>query len=127
MEFLGVGDAAVEALAAEDAEFNFGPAFIQQPQLTAVFGCVMNFQFVDESAGFLGREGGVQRGPFVGVEIVLNEHDLFRVEGHDIDQMTDGVGVIEGGALVRHEALSRRPSNSANSMKMLAVPLRAYS
>ena len=105
-KFVAVWDAAVEALATQDSQFDLGPAFIEQPQPTALFGGVMDFQFVDQAASFFGGEGRVQRSGFVSVEVVLDEHDLFRVGVHHLDQMRNGVGVVDHSALVCHERCS---------------------
>ena len=61
-----------EALAGQHAEFAFSHV-----QPTAVLGRIVPFEPpLDEAAGLLGREGFIERGRLVGVEIVLHEHDL---------------------------------------------------
>ena len=47
-----VGEAAVETLALHDTEFNFSHV-----QPTAMFGRVVEFQFLAQSSRFVGREG----------------------------------------------------------------------
>ena len=54
-EGLLVGDAAVETLGGEDAEFGF-----RQIEPTAVLGRVVPFEALDQPSGFGGREGLVE-------------------------------------------------------------------
>ena len=56
-EGLFVGDAAVETLRGEDAEFGFG-----QIEPAAVLGRVVPFEALDQPSGFGGRKGLVERG-----------------------------------------------------------------
>ena len=66
-----VGDAAVQTLGRENAELGFG-----QVEPAAVLGRVMPFEALDEPTGL---RGFVERGWFVGVEIVLHQNDLCSV------------------------------------------------
>jgi len=100
-EFVSIRDSAVETLASKDSQFD-----LRHVQPTSVFRCVVNFEFVDQAAGFFGREGRVERRRFVSVEVVLNEHDFLRVGVHHVNQMAYGVGVVDCGALVRHEGFA---------------------
>jgi len=73
-EDLLVGDAAIQTLRREHAEFGFGHI-----EPAAVLGRVVPFEALDEPACLGGGEGFVERGGLVGVEIVLHQHDLRRV------------------------------------------------
>jgi hypothetical protein len=65
-----VGDAAVEALLGQDAEFGFG-----EIKPTAALGGVASFETLDQAACFGGPERFAKRGLAVDVEIILDEHD----------------------------------------------------
>ena len=54
-EGLFVGDAAIEALGRQDAEFGLG-----QIEPTAVFWSVVPFEALDQAPGFDGRKGFVE-------------------------------------------------------------------
>ena len=73
-EDLLVGDAAIQTLGRENAEFGF-----RHVEPAAVFGRVMPFEALDEPARLGGGESLVERGRFMGVEIVLHQHDFRRV------------------------------------------------
>ena len=66
LEDLFVGDAAVETLGGEDAEFGLGEV---EPR--AMLWGVVPFEALDEPSGFGGREGLVERRLAVDVEVVL--------------------------------------------------------
>ena len=65
-----VGDAAIETLRGEDAEFGFG-----QVEPGAVFGRVAPFEAFDQAPGLGGGIGLVKRCGGVSVEIILDEND----------------------------------------------------
>ncbi len=67
-------DAAIQTLRREHAEFGFGHI-----EPTAVLGSVMPFEALDEPPRFDGGKSFIKRGGLVGVEIVLDQHDLCRV------------------------------------------------
>jgi hypothetical protein len=67
---LRVGNAAVEALRGQGAEFGFG-----EIKPTAVLGGVVPFETLDQTASLDGRERFVKRGLAVDVAIILDEHD----------------------------------------------------
>ena len=62
-----IGHAPVKTLIGKNGKFGFG-----QIEPTAVLGRVMPFETLHKPPGFGGREGFVERGLDVGVEIVLN-------------------------------------------------------
>ena len=66
-EDLLVGDAAIQTLRREHAEFGFGHI-----EPTAVLGRVVPFETLGEPARLGGWKGFVERGGLVGVEIVLH-------------------------------------------------------
>ena len=92
---LFVGDAPVETLRGEDAEFGFG-----QVQPGAVFRRVMPFEAFDQTPGLGGGKGFVERRGGVGVKVVLDEDDRLGLREVDIGQVSQNVGVIDGGAAV---------------------------
>src|SRR5450432_1077229 len=69
-----VGNAAIQALVAQDGEFGFGHV-----EPASVFGRVMPLETRGEAASFLGRERRVERGRRMRAQVVLNQHDLFGV------------------------------------------------
>ena len=75
-EDLLVGDAAIQALRGEHAEFGFGHV-----EPTTVLGRIVPFEALDEPTRLGGREGFVERCGLVGVEIVLHQYDLFAASG----------------------------------------------
>jgi hypothetical protein len=68
----------------------------------------------------------VERGGFVGAEVVLHEDDLAGLGEMLIGQLLQKSGIIDRGMMLGAVTL-RQPSSGANSMNRLAVPLRAYS
>ena len=63
-----VGNAAVEALRGQDAEFGFG-----EFEPTAVLWSVVPFEALRQAAGFGGRKRFVKRSRAVDIEIVLDD------------------------------------------------------
>src|SRR5271169_172905 len=96
-EDLLVGDAAIQTLRREHAEFGFGHV-----EPTAVLGRVVPFEALDEPARLSGGEGFVERGGLVGVEIVLHQQDLRRVGKMHVRQIPEHMGIIDGGVVVGH-------------------------
>src|SRR5262249_60810003 len=87
-----VWDAAVEALGGEDAEFGFG-----EIEPTAMLWRVVPFESLDQPSCFGRREGLVERGLAVDIEIVLDEHDGLGVREVDIGQFLEDVRIVDGG------------------------------
>src|SRR5688572_33019084 len=98
----------------------------------------MPFEALDDPAGFSGFERFIQRCWCVGIQIVLNQHDLFGIREVDVAQITQDICIVDGraprGDLDMAPAFERtfivsdkRSLSGANSMKRLAVPLRLYS
>ena len=56
----------------------------------------MPLEALGDTAGLYGRKCLVQRGRFVGVEIILHKRDLFSVREVVIGQITKYMGVING-------------------------------
>ena len=69
-EGLFVGDATVEALGGQDAEFGF-----RQIEPASVLWRVMPFEALDQPPGFGGRKGLVEGSLAMDVEIVLDQDD----------------------------------------------------
>ena len=94
-EDLLVGDAAIQTLRRENAEFGFG-----QVEPTAVLRGVMPFEPLDEPAGLGRGKGLIERGWLVDVEIILHQHDFRRVGKMRVGQIPEHVGIIDGGVAV---------------------------
>jgi hypothetical protein len=73
-EDLLVGDAAIQTLRRENAEFGLGHV-----EPAAVLGRVVPFEALDEPAGLGRGKGLIKRGWLVDVEIILHQHDFHRV------------------------------------------------
>ena len=116
-----VGDAAVEALRGQDAEFGFG-----EIKPTAVLGGVVPFEALDEAASLDGRERFVKRGLAVDVEIILDEHDGLGVGKMDVGQVLQDLGIVGRGMAIGNFEW-RQPLSGANNRKRLAVTLSSYS
>src|SRR4249920_2948832 len=56
---------AIKTLTVQDTEFDFGHV-----QPTAMFGGVVELQFLANTAGFGGREGVIERGRTMGIELI---------------------------------------------------------
>jgi hypothetical protein len=69
-----VGNAAIQTLVSQNGEFGFGHV-----EPASVFGRVMPLETLGEAAGFLSREGRVERSRRMRVQVVLNQYDLFGV------------------------------------------------
>lgn len=69
-----IGNATRQAATRQCAEFDLGDV-----HPTPVLGREMKLEAGFDSHGLLRREGLVERGGAVGVEVVLHEHDFFRV------------------------------------------------
>src|SRR5437764_8943173 len=82
----GVGNAPVETLTAEEGEFA-----LRHVQPTAMLGGVVQFQAVQEAAGFDGGERLIQGAAHMGVQVIEHQANLDRVRIVAIDQVADGV------------------------------------
>src|ERR1700691_955403 len=60
----------------------------------------MPLETLGEAASFLGREGGVERGRRMRVQVVLNQYDLFGVGKMHVGQFLEHLCVIDGGVMV---------------------------
>ena len=96
-EDLFIGDAAVETLGRQDAEFR-----LRQIEPAAVLWRVTPFEPLDQPPGFGGREGLVERRLAVDVEIVLDQNDCPGVGEVDIGEVFQDMSVIHGGVTIRH-------------------------
>ncbi len=96
-----IGDAPVQALPAEHAEFDF-----RHVQPTAVFGRMVQFQPIQDVPGFFGREGLVQGTGRVRVEVVADQTDLGCGGKVLIHQVVHGVGPVQAGAVLRHRNMA---------------------
>src|SRR6266576_721426 len=94
-EDLFVGDAAIEALGREDAEFRLG-----QIEPAAVFWSVVPFEALDQAPGFDGRKGFVEWSLAVDAEIVLDQNDGLGVREVDVGQVFQDASVIHGGMTI---------------------------
>ena len=73
-ERLLIGDTSVETLPCENGQFAFSDV-----EPTAMLGGVMDFEALDEPTGHLGWESFIQGGDLMGVEVVTDQHDGFRL------------------------------------------------
>ena len=94
-EYLLVGDAAIQTLRRENAEFGFGHV-----EPAAVLRRVVPFEALDEPAGLGRGKGLINRGWLVDVEIILHQHDFRRIWKMRIGQIPEHVGIIDGGVAV---------------------------
>src|SRR6266403_1847649 len=94
-EDLFVGNAAIEALGRQDAEFRLG-----QIEPAAVFWSVVPFEALDQAPGFDGRKGFVECSLAVDAEIVLDQNDGLGVREVDVGQVFQDASVIHGGMTI---------------------------
>jgi hypothetical protein len=115
-----VGNSAGETLGRKDAEFGFGHV-----EPASVFGRVMPFEPLDETARFGGGKGRVEGCGRVRAEIVLNQHDLGRVRKMGVAEVPERVGVIDGGsraAMLVGTSDPQKPSVSMGSAVSSIIP-----
>ena len=93
---LFVGNASVEALGRQDAEFGFG-----EIEPAAVLGGVVPFEALDQAPGLGGRKGLIEGSLAVDVEIVLDQDDGLGVGKVSIGEVFEDVSVIDRGVAVR--------------------------
>jgi hypothetical protein len=114
-----VGDAAAEALAGQSGEFGFGHI-----EPASVFGRVVPFEPLCQTARFGRGEGRLERSWRMRAEIVLHEDNLLGVGKLHVGQFLQHLRVIDGGVAVGD--LDLAPASGANIMNRLATPLRSY-
>ncbi len=66
----------------------------------ACFGVKWNFEAAQDARGLGGREGLIQRPRLMDRQIVLHDTDAGGVGIMDVEEITDAVGVVHGGAAV---------------------------
>jgi len=88
-------------------------------------GGVVELKLVGQAFGFGRRESLVQGGRRVGVEVVLDQHDLLGVGIVDVDQRLDWAQSMR----VRRSLTitSRQPRSGSQTMNRLTTPRRSYS
>lgn len=99
-EFVLVVDAAVEALAGEDVEFDFGDV-----QPAAVLGGVDELEAVPQGLGLLRGEGRVERSGRVAVEVVHDQGDGLGV-GVLLADVLQEVGPVKFGPALGHPGVA---------------------
>jgi hypothetical protein len=116
-----VRDSAAQALAVEGAEFDFCDV-----EPAAVFGRVVDFETIGQAARFDGREGFVERGDGMGVEVV---HDQSHLDGFGVALFEHSLDEVSPTLRVRRSVTStwRRPASGSTSTKSMATPWRTYS
>jgi hypothetical protein len=92
-EALGAVDPAVEALAAQDADFD-----LDHIEPTSVLGRVVELDAAQDASGLGGRKGLIEGACGVGRQVILHNADAFGVGIVNIDEFADALGVILGGA-----------------------------
>jgi hypothetical protein len=60
----------------------------------------MPLETLGEAASFLGREGRVERGRRMRVQVVLDQYDLFGIRKIHVGQLLEHLRVIHGGVMV---------------------------
>jgi len=88
-------DAAIEALAFEDADLD-----LDHVEPAGVFGRVVELDSSEHASRLGGRQCGVKRGGSVGGEIVEHHPDALGFWEIDIDEFTHTQGEIIGGAVI---------------------------
>ena len=88
-------DTLVESLASENGELDFGDV-----EPASVLGRVMDLEALGEQARFGGCERLVERSRRVSIEVVQDEHDLFRVWVLDVGQAPEKVSEIDSSAML---------------------------
>jgi hypothetical protein len=86
-------NASVEALAAQDVDFDF-----DHVQPTGVLGREVEFQAAQDAVGFRRRKGFVKCAGGMGREIVENDPDDVGLGVMEIDEIAHACGKILGGA-----------------------------
>src|ERR1700678_1561568 len=89
------GDTPVEALAAQDADFD-----LHHVEPAGVLGRVLELQPAQHAARFGGRKGLVQRAGRVCRQIVQDDGDAFRFREVAITELAHAGGEVHGGAAV---------------------------
>ena len=92
-----VWNASSQTLAREDAEFTLSDV---EPR--SMFWSVVPFEPLRDAPRFVRRESLVQRCRFMGVQIILQEIDLFGIRKMDVCQFTQDMGIINGGAPIAY-------------------------
>ena len=88
-----VSDWAGEAAALEDADLDLGHV-----QPAPMFGCVVKLQSLQNRPRPLRREGLIERGCNMGVEVVAHQPDVFRVRITLFDEKADAFSAMVSGA-----------------------------
>src|ERR671926_837939 len=83
-----------QTMALQDTQFDFGHI-----QPTAVLGRVMQFELLQNPPRFCGGKGFIERGGFVGVEVVQHDPNPLRFRIPDIDQPAHVLGKVQHRAL----------------------------
>ena len=88
-----------------------------------MFGRVVPFKSLYETARFLGGESCIERGRRVRAEIVLNQHDLFGVRKMHVGQFSFSTCAKSVAAWWSVTLTSRQPSSGANIMNVKSRPI----
>jgi hypothetical protein len=91
----------VQALAVHNVDLRFCHV-----QPTAVFGCVMELELLQNPPSFLGRECLIQARAVVRVQVVLDQPDLLGTGIMDVHQLPHACGIVPSGTLFRHLAMT---------------------
>jgi len=89
-----VCDAAVEALVAQDADFD-----LDHIEPTRVLGRVMEFDAIQDAMGVCGRKSLVERSGRMGGQVVQYDPDPLGFGVVDVDEIAHARGEILGGPL----------------------------
>lgn len=86
------GNSPVQALPGKNAQLAFGDV-----EPGTVFGRIVNFQTLDETARHIGRISLVKRGDLVRVQVVAHEDDLFGLRVISLQELAHLSRPVDGG------------------------------
>src|SRR4051794_10230685 len=93
LELRHLGYAAVKTLFGQDREFN-----LSHIEPTGFFRCVVHVKLLHQGKGVFWREGLVKGGWRMGIEVVLDQHNLAACRTMGASQCAHKVSIVEGGA-----------------------------
>jgi hypothetical protein len=67
-----------------------------------VLGRVVPFETLDDPAGLSGSERLIKRRRCVGIQVVLNQHDLLGLGEVDVAEVAQNLGIVDGRATFRN-------------------------
>jgi len=114
-------DISIQTLAAKNAQLD-----LSHIEPTAMLGCEMKLQSVQDATGFCWFEGFIQGSRCMSIQVVFNQDTSLGVREMQMNQLIDADGPVCFGALFGGLTW-RQFSSGAKNMNKLAVPSRRYS